>query len=156
MKWLWLVVISLMLFPSLMGCQQPGTQEEEAHHIPEHLPADFDQALTRIEQLAVHLTDGVALEQKPVEVDVSTELRDVVRWLPELAAQSDLNEDDWNAVDAATRELIEGFEKSKEPLETWITQQAILAQIAQLPNALAEVRQHYRDMQIPEIVTEGE
>ena len=140
----------------LTGCQGKQGVEEEDHHIPEHLPADFDQALTRIEQLAAHLGTGAALEKMPTEVNVSTELRDVVRWLPELAAQSDLAEEDWNQVDRATVDLIEKFAKSQEPPERWIGEGEVFSAIADLPKKLAEVRQKYRDMQVPDVVIEAE
>lgn len=139
-----------------IGCQKSPAEEEEAHHIPEHLPADFDQALARVEQLIAHLKDGAALEKMPTEVNVETELRDVVRWLPELAAQSDLKEADWNVVDAATMGLIEQFGRAKEPPEKWIRQDQTLGEIAELPKKLAEVRQKFRDMQVPDIVAEDE
>lgn len=140
----------------LTGCQGKESAEEEDHHIPEHLPADFDQALTRIELLVAHLGTGIALVKMPTEVNVHTELRDVVRWLPELAAQSDLAEEDWNQVDRATVDLIEKFARSKDPPEKWIGQGEIFAAISELPSTLSEVRQKYRDMQVPEVVIEAE
>lgn len=153
------VLASLLLLAACatqVGCQKSPAEEEEAHHIPEHLPANFDQALTRLEQLVAHLKDGASLEKMPTEVNVETELRDVVRWLPELAAQSDLNEADWNVVDAATMGLIEQFGRAKEPPEKWIRQDQTLGEIAELPKKLAEVRQKFRDMQVPDIVAEDE
>jgi hypothetical protein len=155
LRWLTLMAI-LGLCTTLCGCQKGAAEEEEAHHIPEHLPADFDQALTRVEQLVAHLKDGAALEKLPTEVNVETELRDVVRWLPELAAQTDLKEEDWNVVDGATIELIEQFGKAKDPPEKWIGKSETLMKIAELPKLLADVRQKYRDMQVPEVVVEDE
>lgn len=140
----------------LSGCQGSAEVKEEAHHIPEHLPANFDRAVGRIEQLVAHLKDGAALEKMPTEVNVETELRDVVRWLPELAAQSDLNEADWNLVDGATIELIDQFAKAKESPEKWIGQGAMLEKIGELPKQLAEVRQRFRDMQVPDVTVEDE
>lgn len=145
-----------LLGSSTIGCQKGAGQEEEAHHIPAHLPANFEQALARIEQLVAHLKDGAVLEQKPTEVTVETELRDVVRWLPELAAQSDLKEADWNVVDEATRDLIDSFSQAKEPPEKWMVQGETLAKIAQLPQQLAAVREKYRAMQVPDVVEEAE
>lgn len=145
-----------LLGSSMLGCQKGVSQEEEAHHIPAHLPANFEQALVRIEQIAAHLKDGAALEQKPTEVTVETELRDVVRWLPELAAQSDLKEADWNIVDEATLDLIDDFSQAKEPPEKWIVQGETLAKIAQLPQQLAAVREKYRAMQVPDVIEDAE
>lgn len=151
-----LVWLSIALLgSSMLGCQKSASQEE-AHHIPAHLPANFEQALVRIEQLVAHVKDGAALEQKPTEVTVETELRDVVRWLPELAAQSDLKEVDWNVVDEATRDLIDSFSQAKEPPEKWLIQGETLAKIAQLPQQLAAVREKYRAMQVPDVVEDPE
>jgi hypothetical protein len=150
------VMVMVSWAVGLSGCQGGNEVKEEAHHIPEHLPANFDRAVGRIEQLVSHLKDGAALEKMPTEVNVETELRDVVRWLPELAAQSDLTEVDWNLVDGATMELIDQFAKAKESPEKWIGQGAMLEKIGELPKQLAEVRQRFRDMQVPDEVVEEE
>lgn len=145
-----LVLISVLsLLIATIGCSGKAVEEEEAHHIPDHLPADFDQAIGRIEMLVAHIKDGVALEKMPKEVGVHEELRDIVRWLPELAAKTDLSEAEWNVVDASTMELIARFADLGLPAEKLLSEPDLFKKIAELPQKLAEVRQRYRDMQIP-------
>lgn len=75
------------------------------HGIPDHKPASFAEAvqeLPRKQRLAVselkvgHLDHAQEAIQK---------LQDVIRWLPELAADTDLAEADWNAVQALSRQM---------------------------------------------------
>jgi len=47
------------------------------------------------------------VKQRSMEVDLRTELTDVVRWLPDIAAKSDLNETAWNSVDSISGRLTE-------------------------------------------------
>jgi len=129
------------------GCQPAVQVSEEAHHIPAHLPEDFDRALSRLELLILHLRDGATLEEMPTEVTVAQELRDIVRWLPELAAESDLSESDWNKVDQATQDVIDSFSKDEQP-EKLISDRGLLSQIASLPQVLSEVRGRFRELQI--------
>ena len=52
------------------------------------------------------------VKHRSVEVDFRTELKDIVRWLPDIAAKSNLNETQWNSVDSISERLtkiIEGI-----------------------------------------------
>jgi hypothetical protein len=84
------------------GCQATHTEEAE-HHTPEHKPRDFPAAVDRLLELRAEIVN------KPVrprgELDLFTEMYDVIRWLPDLAADSDLAEEPWNRVAAASRNL---------------------------------------------------
>lgn len=141
------VVLGLLFLGLQAGCQPAVQTSEEAHHIPAHLPGDFEQALSRLELLIRHLHDGAPLEKMPTEVTVAQELRDIVRWLPELAAESDLSESDWNIVDQATQGVIDSFAKDEQP-EKLIGDQRLFSQIASLPQALSEVRERFRELQV--------
>ena len=53
-----------------------------------------------------------------VQVDFFTELNDVIRWLPDVASDGDMNEKDWNSVKTITKSLMdqvkEGIGKSSD------------------------------------------
>ena len=86
------------------------------HGIPDHKPASFAEAaqqLARRQRLVIgefkvgHLDHAQEAIQK---------LHDVIRWLPELAADTDLGEADWNAVQSLSRQM-------ESAVQTWPTLQ---------------------------------
>ena len=97
-----LLLLTSLLFPAATGCH--GTRVEEAeHHTPAHKPADFPAAVDRL--LALHSEISSGVHRESAQIDVFTEFQDLVRWLPELAADSDLGEESWNAVYDTTQRL---------------------------------------------------
>lgn len=99
----WLANLLLgLVFGSATGCLSSPVEEVE-HHAPAHRPATFVEAVARLPQLHDEL---VAESQRaPDTLSALDELRDIVRWLPELAADSDLKEAAWNQVRRHSREL---------------------------------------------------
>jgi hypothetical protein len=94
------LVLALLLFA---GCHRAAPAGPAEHHTPAHKPADYSAAVAQLGQLHQEIIGGRA---RPAgELDVFTELGDVVRWLPELAADSDLPEEPWNRVARASDEL---------------------------------------------------
>jgi hypothetical protein len=92
--------MTLCLLPTT-GCTESGAsaahdEQHNEHFIPEHKPANFAEAVEEIKHRSTHLTQhaGHGHDDEAVEFQ---ELVDIVDWLPELAADSDLNEVDWMA-----------------------------------------------------------
>lgn len=88
-----------------------GHDDHDEHHpehfVPEHKPKDFHD-------LAGQLYDRVQDLAKPPALSVSGDLarteaiqqfRDIIGWIPELAADSDLQKSDWDAAVALGVEL---------------------------------------------------
>jgi hypothetical protein len=98
------VVRLLGLLLALTGCQ-PVAEQEAEHERPAHQPRDFRVAIERLHQLHTELTS--AQPRPPEQLDVWQETYDLLRWLPELAAESDLPEPAWNRLDATARQLEE-------------------------------------------------
>ena len=92
----------LCLLLTLTGCQA-GVEEEAEHHRPEHKPHDFLAAIERLQQLETELANTPP--PAAGQLDVWQETYDLVRWLPELGAESDLPEAAWNELDDAARQL---------------------------------------------------
>jgi len=103
-----LVIPSLLLIcPLGCGNSQPAAGKEHLEHfVPAHKPANFSEAVEEIQDRAEHLGQhtGHSHDDEAAEFQ---ELRDIVNWLPELAADSDLNESDWNAASTAAKLISE-------------------------------------------------
>ena len=95
------LVWALLLFA---GCHRAAPAGLAEHHTPAHKPADYSAAVAQLGKLHEEIVGGRA---RPAdELDVFTELGDVVRWLPELAADSDLPEEPWNRIARTSDELL--------------------------------------------------
>ncbi|QDT35388.1 hypothetical protein [Thalassoglobus polymorphus] len=88
------------LLLSFSGC---SVEEEEDHHlehiIPAHKPANYGDGVDQLSQRGKHF---FANELGSEEV---AELQDIVNWLPELAADSDLKRPQWEQVQAIAKQL---------------------------------------------------
>lgn len=103
-RWLWLIALV-----GVLGCgaAPPDNHDEEAeHHVPEHRPADLMQAVQELESRPIALRDSIANKAPDVETRFS-ELRDIVRWVPEIAGDSALKKKSWDEVHAAALNLEE-------------------------------------------------
>jgi len=103
-----LPAIRLCLLALTMGlvcssCQSKVEVEHLEHVSPEHKPTSYAEA---VEQLQFRITE--ALNQKGIEHSQTqrlSELGDIIRWLPENAADSDLKKSDWERVEQITQRL---------------------------------------------------
>jgi len=123
--WLGLVVA--------VGCHG-GEIEEPEHYHPANKPVDFPAAITRMQHVHREIVAGPLVareveimdhhhdhshdhdhdhdhghshedEQGHVHMDALQEMNELVRWLPGLAADSELEEAPWNRVNAAANAL---------------------------------------------------
>ena len=104
------LTMTFLLLTSLSGC---GTSEhadahDDHHHlehfVPHHKPANFAEAVDEIEHRAEHLSEHAGHGHDD-EAEEFQELVDIINWIPELAADSDLNEADWNKANSAAKTL---------------------------------------------------
>lgn len=99
-RWLSLCCLLLAL-PLLSGCVQSSIEgEEEAHHeFPPHRPSSFEQLVSELEQrVTQHQLQG------SIPGDDS-ELQDLVGWIPEFAADSELKRQDFDNAVSLGRQL---------------------------------------------------
>ena len=72
-----------------------------------------------------HHEENEKVSRHSMEVDARTELTDIARWLPKIAAKSNLDESNWNSVDSVSdrlTEIIDAIEKDASDAsfrETW-------------------------------------
>ncbi len=98
----WAIMLALAVV-MVGGCAGPtGGHDEDAHALPEHHPRTFRRAVVDIAHRGGVLTSGM-LQGPDWELE-RRQLLDIVRWLPELAADTELGRRDWEHVrDAADR-----------------------------------------------------
>lgn len=85
----------LMVVCLLMGCvQEKDSLHEHVHDEPEHWPTSMVEAADFIESRVEQLDAADTTSDESIARIVS-ELKDLVEWSPEIAAESDLAEEDW-------------------------------------------------------------
>lgn len=110
-----LTLLALAGLAALSGCLRghgsgAGTHDEEAeHHVPAHRPADLSAAVQRLRELHRELETGDPV-RPAAELDAGAEYRDIVVWLPELAADSDLPRAPWERIQQFSRDLVQLLE----------------------------------------------
>lgn len=126
MRWYLLPVVTVLLI-GIPGCRPvvPPTsstteQTDDYHsshglaaHRPESFAAAVEQLATRYEALATTPSDNSAANATVA----LQELKDIARWLPELAGDSDLRRTDWEQVQRLALDLqqrIEPWQSAKD------------------------------------------
>ena len=88
------------------GCnkvaESASKEDHLEHHIPEHKPKTYSATVkeldTRMRRLLNHRQEqSIQIKQQ--------ELADIIEWIPELAADSELKHKDWNQVKQVSTEL---------------------------------------------------
>lgn len=98
-----------LLFLVAVGCADKAEEDHAEHHIPEHKPKSFADAVKeiprRIEAISVQASAGTGdrLERELLE------LQEIIGWIPELAADSDMRRAPWEEVQAIGGSLKEAF-----------------------------------------------
>ncbi len=95
-----LEIVAVGIMVIVCGCQR-DTPDQAEHHTPAHKPLDYPAAVVRLLELHVEIFNE--RQRDADQMDVFAETYDVVRWLPELAADSDLEEEPWNRAVRASR-----------------------------------------------------
>lgn len=131
--WLWSIV-------ALTGCAGGGNEAADrssAHELPPHYPENLAAGVGRLRELWLQLHPSNGQGENSTESDhvVVTgsddpleEFADLIEWLPELAAASDLLEGDWRIC----REVSSELSRAVEPLLSLdkLTRQQRLQEIA--------------------------
>lgn len=109
LRWLfmWLMAIPLA---GLAGCHHIGSGEEEdhlEHHDPEHKPKSFKLAVEELRVRILQPEEATSAESVTPAAVRRSELIDIINWLPELAAQTDLKKPVWDRIKAISMQLLE-------------------------------------------------
>lgn len=103
-----------------MPAQSAAENVEERHGIPPHKPATFAAAW---EALSQRLADPPHPE---TAAQAHAELLDIIRWLPELAAETDLPRAAWEQVQGLAQALEQAVHS---PTPDWTTAKARLSEL---------------------------
>lgn len=98
------VVCCWLLCAMCVGCG--GGKEslhEEDHTLPAHWPADLNDAAFKLSDRYARLCQSPELARNGETL--FEEFRDLVEWAPNIAADTDLTEQDWNPIYAASESL---------------------------------------------------
>jgi hypothetical protein len=91
-----------------IGCQSSSLtsehQDEEAHEQPAHMPVSFAAAVADLPH-RLEMLETTSKAQAQARSDQIHELEDIIRWLPELAGDSDLRKSDWESAKRLSDEL---------------------------------------------------
>lgn len=79
--------------------------EGESGHSHYYSADSFDSAMEHDEEEGHEDEEHEKVERHTAEVDFRTEFADVVRWLPEVAAASDMSSSDWESVSDASKKM---------------------------------------------------
>jgi len=136
---------------SVCGCgsSEHHADDEEDHHIPPHRPANLSAAVTQLEERPAALLKAVESKDPNAE-KLFSELRDIVRWVPEIAADSDMTKQPWDEVHAAALKLEEllpeqatGFAELKAGSSKEVEWRRLVAELRK--HAPMEAREGQRD-----------
>ena len=86
--------------------------EAEHEHHPHHWPDNFLTAIRRMEEIRDH-------RQKHGDVAIEEEFLDLIRWLPELVADTDLDKDTFDRIDVMVLEWVPKLESLKSRQSEW-------------------------------------
>ncbi len=114
----WTTVAAVFVL-SLTGCQ--GSSESPDHHaddhehlehfVPPHKPASFEELVSQLVSRCETLPRLAEADEKEFQKR-SVELRDIILWVPELAADSNLKRQEFQTAVNEGNELLKAFEAS--------------------------------------------
>ena len=90
----------LLLLTMLGGCYTAPKEEEEEEHFPPHWPVSVFEASKRLKQIS---DSNGAVESKATSIE--REFVDLVIWLPELVADSDMTKIEFDEIDSWASKL---------------------------------------------------
>ncbi len=110
-----LVLILLVLITN--GCTSESTsvkkrEDKREHHIPPHKPASLLDSIPALKNRIREIEENAS---NISDIQVS-EFKEIIDWIPELAADSDLNHKDWNEVNELSHKIKKIFSEIENQL----------------------------------------
>ncbi|XZE55747.1 hypothetical protein SH139x_001772 [Planctomycetaceae bacterium SH139] len=114
---------ALSLLSLLSGCspEEPTSKKtlfDEDHYVPPHWPSDIndlaEKIATRVEAIGSSAADQAA---------AIAELKDLIMWAPEIAAETDLTEEQWNPLYQQSESLRAKLKRSSNELPAGLAQE---------------------------------
>ncbi|MGP0066803.1 MAG: hypothetical protein ACLQGP_24835 [Isosphaeraceae bacterium] len=94
------------------GQAEDGHEDHVGHVIPAHKPKAFPQAVHRLRELNDQFIHDVGAGQAGSSLDEKTLhiALDIANWLPEIAADSDMPEPQWDEVNARSAPIVADYQ----------------------------------------------
>jgi len=126
-----LVSLGLMMTLGCTDSQQDPKNEKLEHIVPGHWPTDLVDAAAKINlraarlsgqppQASAQLADSQSVAEGTLAEDttiVENQLRDIIGWVPEIAADTDLTEAQWLPIHQASQSLSKRLKTMRRPLD---------------------------------------
>lgn len=96
------------LFCASCSTEDQSEDQHLEHVIPAHKPATFEEAVTQLRERRDQVELTATSERDPQEL---AELGDIIRWLPDIAADSELLRNDWEQVQRDSVRLEELYQQ---------------------------------------------
>lgn len=100
------IILIACLF-MIVGCHSEHDEHDEESHFPPHWPKSFLDASDRLNQISTNPENT-----QPLAENLEQELTDLIDWLPELIADSDLSKEDFDKVDSWAYPIANDLKKS--------------------------------------------
>lgn len=94
----------VLVLATITGCGEEKESLHEMDHVtPAHWPGNLQDAASKISERVQRISAKIGSESDLQLAE--TELRELIEWVPEVAADSDLSEEDWLPIYNASEEL---------------------------------------------------
>jgi hypothetical protein len=102
---------------STNGTGNPDTNQsaESEHSVPAHKPDNFESLVAELERRFTELSVSVVQRDDDGRGLQRTELQDIVKWIPELAAGSELQRKEFEKAVLCSQMLMQILESSQGP-----------------------------------------
>lgn len=106
LKILPLILLQSLLLISFSGCDSsPENSDDKLEHlVPLHKPHGFPELVRTLRKRISELSGT------PSQEDLE-QLTDIVHWIPEIAAETDLRQKEWDVADSVSRKLSSRFQE---------------------------------------------
>ena len=100
MRTLALILLAALLAGCGEGENQKTSHFEHDHEMPDHWPSDLADS-------ALKIRDRLLMYQRfpDLRPEMTSQIIDIVSWVPEIAADTDLTEEDWIPIDQQVQSL---------------------------------------------------
>lgn len=114
-----LLAVAVAACCGLAGCTSSAETEDEhlEHHVPAHYPASYEKAVQALYRRIDRIEREFTSDKSTNLVTPLTELTDILAWMPEIAAASDLRRSEWEDVQKIARELETTLAKLRTELD---------------------------------------
>ena len=106
-------LLSIVALGILVGCQPAETATQDAEHGHSHDHADgpksFEEGVAQLKAIQIQVNQAMENDDPDAAHDPLHDVGHLLNRLPELAADTDLEESDWNEVKADVDRLFEAF-----------------------------------------------